>query len=473
MKKLFTFLFGAFFTVSILAQVPEKLSFQAIVRNTANQLVANTQVGLRISILKNETPVFVETHSALTNSNGLVSLEIGAGTFVSGVSLSDINWSDGIYFIKTETDPTGGTNYTISGTSQLMSVPYALHAKKSGSSLQDVLTSGSSAEKVLNNESRNSILLNTTGGNASDLIFNGFSSIIAGTNGTNNAIRGMSNGINAHRNYGVVGVATNSGDLNTGVYGRAYGTKHNYGIWGVASDAIDEYDNRGVIGYSRDKTLSGRNLAVTGWAGNSDVLNIAVVAYVDESTTTGATNIGVEAVATAVSTTGKNYGIFAEAANAAVNYAGFFNGNVTITGTFIQPSDKKLKTNIQPILSALDKIDALKPVSFNYNSKANSSLKLPENSQYGFIAQDVEQILPNLVYDQAIDIYKRNSSPEASKNANKESIKEEFKGINYTGLISILTQGIKEQQQQIQSLITKNADYEERIKKLEKTLLGE
>ena len=57
---------------------------------------------------------------------------------------------------------------------------------------------------------------------------------------------------------------------------------------------------------------------------------------------------------------------------------------------------------------------------------------------------------------------------------NKEKVeKEEFKGINYTGLISILTQGIKEQQQQIQSLITKNADYEERIKKLEKTLLGE
>lgn len=471
MKKLFTFLFGAFFTVSILAQVPEKLSFQAIVRNTANQLVANTQVGLRISILKNETPVFVETHSALTNSNGLVSLEIGAGTFVSGVSLSDINWSDGIYFIKTETDPTGGTNYTISGTSQLMSVPYALHAKKSGSSLQDVLTSGSSAEKSVTDANKSAVVLNTTGGNTASTSYNGFLSSIQGTNGTNSAIRGTSNGVSAHRNYGVYGVATNAAGLNTGVSGVAYGSSDNYAVWGVAYDALNGNDNRGIMGYAIEPTVSGRNLAVTGWAGRSDVLNIAVVAYVDEGSTAAANNFGVEAVTTAPSTTGTNYGVYAKAANAATNFAGFFDGNVMVTGTLFQPSDRKLKTNIHPITTALDKIEALQPVAYNYISTAN--FQLSGKSQYGFIAQEMEQVFPDLVVNQSFALNHRSGSPGSKVTTDTKVEKEEFKGINYTGLISILTQGIKEQQQQIQSLITKNADYEERIKKLEKTLLEE
>ena len=79
------------------------------------------------------TPVFVETHATNTNANGLVTIEIGSGTFVSGIAFETIDWSTGIYSIKTETDPTGGTNYTlIIGTSQLLSVPYALYAEKSG-----------------------------------------------------------------------------------------------------------------------------------------------------------------------------------------------------------------------------------------------------------------------------------------------------------------------------------------------------
>jgi len=129
MKKLFTFLFIAFFTLSIIAQVPEKMSYQGIVRNSTNQLVTNSQVGVLISVLKNTTPIFVETHTVITNSNGLISLEIGNGSRISGSPFSEIDWSDGTYFIKTEIDPSGGFSYTISGTSQLLSVPYAFQTK--------------------------------------------------------------------------------------------------------------------------------------------------------------------------------------------------------------------------------------------------------------------------------------------------------------------------------------------------------
>ena len=130
MKKLFTLVAAAMITATTFAQAPSKMSYQAVVRDASSVLVTNQAVGMQVSILQGfftGTPVYVETHSPSTNINGLVSIEIGVGTVVSGI-FNSIDWGNGPYFIKTETDPTGGSNYTISGTSQLLSVPYALHA---------------------------------------------------------------------------------------------------------------------------------------------------------------------------------------------------------------------------------------------------------------------------------------------------------------------------------------------------------
>jgi len=117
-------------TLSSFAQAPEKMSYQAVIRGANNALVTNQQIGMQISILQGSTAVYEETQTLTSNPNGLVSLEIGKGTIVSGI-FSSIDWSADMYFIKIETDPTGGTNYTITGTSQLLSVPYALYAKTS------------------------------------------------------------------------------------------------------------------------------------------------------------------------------------------------------------------------------------------------------------------------------------------------------------------------------------------------------
>ena len=135
MKLIFTksiclFLFSFAFN-TIFAQAPQKMSYQAVIRNTSGNLIVDTPVGIKISILQGSTSgteVFSETHNPTTSSNGLASIEIGAGTPITG-TFAILNWGLGPFFIKTETDPTGGTNYTISGTSQLLSVPYALHAK--------------------------------------------------------------------------------------------------------------------------------------------------------------------------------------------------------------------------------------------------------------------------------------------------------------------------------------------------------
>jgi len=112
------------------AQVPQAFSYQAVIRNSSNALVTNQAVSERISLLKdsaNGTVVYSETQNAKTNANGLVSLQIGTGNVLNG-TFNGINWATGTYFIKIETDPKGGKNYTLNNTTQLLSVPYALQA---------------------------------------------------------------------------------------------------------------------------------------------------------------------------------------------------------------------------------------------------------------------------------------------------------------------------------------------------------
>jgi microcystin-dependent protein len=136
MKRNYTLLLLLLATVSILAQTPEEMSYQAVLRDASNTLLTNQEVGMQISILQNtatSAAVYVETQTPTTNLNGLVSLEIGTGS--TSDSFASIDWSAGPYFIKIATDPNGGSSYSITGTSQLMSVPFAMYAKTSGSSI--------------------------------------------------------------------------------------------------------------------------------------------------------------------------------------------------------------------------------------------------------------------------------------------------------------------------------------------------
>jgi hypothetical protein len=134
MKSVFTFFLCVLLSSFAVAQSPEKMSYQAVVRDADNNLVRSSSIGIQISILQGSvtgSAVYVETQTPGTNANGLISIEIGNGTVVSG-DFSAIDWATGLYYIKTETDPAGGINYTITGTTQLLSVPYALHAKTAG-----------------------------------------------------------------------------------------------------------------------------------------------------------------------------------------------------------------------------------------------------------------------------------------------------------------------------------------------------
>ena len=135
-KRLLAAFIAILFTVvTAQAQAPQLMSFQSVIRNSSGALVTNHSVGLRLSILQGSitgTAVYTETQTATSNANGLVTLQIGGGTVVTG-TFSTIDWSAGPYYIKSEIDPTGGTTYGIAGTTQLLSVAYALYANKAGS----------------------------------------------------------------------------------------------------------------------------------------------------------------------------------------------------------------------------------------------------------------------------------------------------------------------------------------------------
>jgi hypothetical protein len=133
MKRLLSILALVSLAAGICGQSPEKMSYQAVIRDSENRLVTNKEIGIRISILQGNptgTIVYQETYDPKpqTNANGLVSLKIGGGIPVSG-SFSDIVWTSGPYFLKSETDPTGSSDYTITGTSEILSVPYAFSAE--------------------------------------------------------------------------------------------------------------------------------------------------------------------------------------------------------------------------------------------------------------------------------------------------------------------------------------------------------
>lgn len=134
MKKIVIILAAITFLVinTIVAQAPQAFKYQTVARDNTGNILASKNVSFRISLLQGSifgTNVYSETQTATTNQFGLANLNIGQGTVVSG-TFSTINWGNNSYFVKIEFDPAGGSNYVLMGTSQLLSVPYALYAEK-------------------------------------------------------------------------------------------------------------------------------------------------------------------------------------------------------------------------------------------------------------------------------------------------------------------------------------------------------
>ena len=299
MKKIVLIAAFALGTYMVSAQAPEKMSYQAIIRNNTGQLLTNQNIAVRVSVLQGSaggTSVYSERITGTTNVNGLVSLEIGSGTVLSG-TFNTINWGGNSYYLKTETDPAGGTNYTITGTSQLLSVPYALYAKSSGGG------GGGSLTLPYTNTVTNATDLFT-------LINNGDGSSIVGQNSaaTSNisAVRGeVTNTAPGGFSAGVKGVNNGTAGLGIGVWGSQAGS--GWGVYGATPNGIGVYGNSSAGGYGvyansttgtglSATSVSGiaANISILNNANNNNVLNISTVGsgkVINASTTGSGTAI--------------------------------------------------------------------------------------------------------------------------------------------------------------------------------------
>jgi hypothetical protein len=289
MKRFCTFLTAILFTLLSFSQAPKKMSYQAVIRNSSDQLVTNQGVGLRVSILQNSIDgslVYQEIYNPnhKTNNNGLLTIEIGAGVPLTG-TFSEIDWAKGPYFIKTEIDPSGGTSYTITGTSQLLSVPYALHSESSAFLTGEITESQISDLKAY--------LLDITGEEIGDL--------------ADVDLQGLSSGKILKYDSGE-GKWIASDDLNT-TYTAGAGldlTANQFGVaFGGSGDAL-------TVSHS-DHDHFGHN-----WSGSADN-----GLQVTNSSTTGRAITGINSAVSGV-----NYGIYGKAAS--VNsFGGYFDNSTT------------------------------------------------------------------------------------------------------------------------------------------------
>jgi len=379
MKKISLLGFITIFIVtSVMAQVPDGFKYQSIVRDANGEVLSDKAVSLKMTFHQNSatgTTIYEETFSPTTNEFGLTSLELGSGSVSSG-NFAAIDWASNVIYLEVSLDPDGGSSYTSMGTSQLIAVPYAMHSRTAdslagvddrdvnnelnltfqvnGSDLE--LTDAGGTLNVPLTDIRDSIWLqngdtiypnssvgwmglgttspqypvdlisgmsNATRGafriqgtnqsnTPNNFYYTSFFDAIA-TNGSNAAVLGEAMGSSAGINYGAIGNAHNSTFSNQGGSFWANGGtgSDNYGAV-LTSQGVTAGSNYGL--YSRAFESSSLNLGVFGLANSL-----------------GTNNVGVDGEAYTTNTN-TNYGVYGYAANASTNYAGYFQGDVTVTG---------------------------------------------------------------------------------------------------------------------------------------------
>ncbi len=163
----------------------------------------------------------------------------------------------------------------------------------------------------------------------------------------------------------------------------------------------------------------------------------------------GITTYGIQTSITNLNLGGINYALYASVSGNpnsgnGPNYAGYFNGDVVTTSTGYYFSDKRIKKNIEKMNRSLDIINKLNPVTYNFDKESNPSINLPSAKQYGFVSQEVQELLPEftktIIHPAKLD-----------EKGNEIVASKEILGLNYQGFIALLTKGMQEQQQQIES----------------------
>lgn len=442
-------LVGLVLAFATFAQAPQRMTFQAVVRDAANDLVVSAPVSVRISVLQgsaNGTAVFVETHGQQTNPLGLVTLEVGGGTAVSG-SFASINWAQGPYFLRIESDVTGGTNYTVTGTQQLLSVPYALYAATSGnggsSSLDAAYDGGSVIAADAGPVTVNMSGTTTTGIAVNSAVANS-SAVLATHSGAGVGLRAEST--NAANTFAAIQGNTNSSVAeNSAILG--FNTGAGYAIAGqVPSTATG---SSAILG-SNLRSNGGNGIFGIGYTGAAGQAQNAAgygVSGINNNASSGnALGIGVY---------GQGFnGVYGQTTDAANGWAGYFSADLGVEGTgyaiggWLTASDARLKTDIRPITGAIGLLQGLEGKHYTITTKKRAidgGVEEQQRPQYGLIAQSVEVIFPEMVSEKPL-----------FRHAGDDTL---YKTVDYIQLVPVLVEAVKELQQEVERL---RAELEER-----------
>jgi hypothetical protein len=310
-----------------MAQVPQAFKYQAVARDLNGDLLMNQPVSFKISILQGSasgTAVYVETHTSMTNDYGLVNLEIGNGTVVSG-SFSAIDWGGDSHYLKVEMDPAGGTLYQAMGTSQLLSVPYALQSGDSPPDDDWTITGNNQYSAVTGNVGigtstpgqRLSVVGRVRAANAADEteyaeIYHGGSNALLNWAGDGNLDFRYNNTTLATVSQGDTRlyIPRPNGDYGankSAVYGFRYGAAGSQ--YGGSSWAADQVD-AALKGYS--------------YFGNNYTAGVAGYSYLDYEKSAAVIGSKYD---------GSVRGFLAYRDDASKDWAGYFNGDVKVNGT--------------------------------------------------------------------------------------------------------------------------------------------
>lgn len=499
MKKLYILVAAICLSTYTFAQAPQKMTYQAVVRNTSNQLVTSASVGMKISVLQGSatgTVVYAETHSTATNANALATVQIGGGTLLSG-DFSTIDWSNGPYFLKTETDPTGGSTYTITGTTQLLSVPYALYAETSGSSTPGPqgpqgpqgpigLTgpqgpAGTDAQTLslvgstLSISGGNSVTLSSASGNTLDQSYDqggaGLGRSIttdagavqinnSGTNTTGLEVNsGVANSTAVLANMTGVGVGlraestsaantfaaiqanTNSSTAsNSAILGNNSGAGY-----GVAGQIPSTATGSAAVYGSNLRTTGGSGVSGIGFNGvvgtSQNAQGFGVYGYNNSAATGTAPSLG-------IGTYGYGFnGVYGQTSNVTTGWAGYFTADLGVDGAgysvggWFTASDRRLKSNIVPITGALEKLSLLQGTHYTITTPSQQlggELQFKKREQYGVIAQDLQKVFPEMVSEKAI-----------FNNSGDDTM---YKTVDYIQLVPVMIEAIKELNAEVDQL---------------------
>lgn len=495
MKKLLTLII-VLSNLSLFAQAPEKMTFQAVMRDASNNLVINTTIGTQVSVLQGSasgSSVFAETHNSSTNANGLLTIEIGTGTLVSG-NFTTIDWANGPFYIKTESDLNGGTNYTITGTTQLLSVPYALYAKNSGSSTPgpqgatgpqgpagpqgpqgpagpDAQTLSLSGN-TLSISGGNSVTLTTSGGGggtldqAYDFGGSGLGRSIttdagsvqinnSGSNTTaleiNSAVNNSSGLLSTHSGLGVAlrAESTNPSNSFSAIQSNTNSTNANVAAI-LGNNSGGGYGVSGQIPATATgfAAVYGSNLRTAGGCGVNGIGFNGVVGQTNYGAGYGLYGNNTATTGLRIGTYGIGFnGVYGQTTDPLNGWAGYFTADIGCDGAgyalggWINASDRRLKSNIIPIGNALQKLSLINGKHYTITTKSkNPEGEITSNSreQYGVIAQELEEVFPEMVQEKALFI-----------NTGDETL---YKAVDYNQLIPVLIEAIKELNTQVEDL---------------------